>query len=97
MEDLFGKEGCLKDILPLYEYRQQQRDMARFVQDCMTAGGVSFVEAGTGTGKTLAYLIPALEYCLREGKILAVSTETKTLQKQLIDKDIPLVEKVFRE
>jgi len=97
MEELFGKEGCLKDILPLYEYRRQQRDMAHFVQESLTAGGVSFVEAGTGTGKTLAYLIPALEYCLREGKTLAVSTETKTLQKQLIDKDLPLVEKVFRE
>ncbi|HEY1405915.1 MAG TPA: ATP-dependent DNA helicase [Spirochaetota bacterium] len=97
MEELFGKEGCLKDILPLYEYRRQQRDMAHFMSESLIQGGVSFIEAGTGTGKTLAYLIPALEYCLREGKILAISTETKTLQKQLIDKDIPLVEKVFRE
>jgi ATP-dependent DNA helicase DinG len=97
MEELFDKEGCLRDILPFYEYRRQQRDMALFLEQQLGEGGIAFVEAGTGTGKTLAYLIPALEYALREGKILAISTETKTLQKQLVDKDIPLVERVFKE
>jgi ATP-dependent DNA helicase DinG len=97
MNNVFGREGCLNDILPFYEYRDQQYQMASFLQDFFTDGGVSFVEAGTGTGKSLAYLVPALEYCIREDKVLAVSTETKTLQKQLFDKDIPLVEEIFRK
>jgi ATP-dependent DNA helicase DinG len=97
MDDIFGSEGCLSGILPFFEYRRQQDEMASFVEHSISSGGVVFVEAGTGTGKTVAYLIPALLYCLREGKILAVSTETKTLQKQLVDKDLPLVHKVVSE
>jgi ATP-dependent DNA helicase DinG len=97
MKHVFGSEGCLKDILPFYEYRDQQYRMAEFMQRTFRGGGVAFVEAGTGTGKSLAYLVPAIEHSLREGKILAVSTETKTLQKQLFDKDIPLVKEIFQK
>jgi ATP-dependent DNA helicase DinG len=97
MKDIFGSEGCLKDILPFYEYRDQQYRMAEFMQKTLHSGGVTFVEAGTGTGKSLAYLVPALEHCIREDKILAVSTETKTLQKQLFDKDLPLVKEIFEK
>ena len=97
MDDIFGSEGCLSGILPHFEYRRQQDEMASFVERSISSGGVVFVEAGTGTGKTVAYLIPALLHCLREGKILAVSTETKTLQKQLVDKDLPLVHRVVSE
>ncbi|MGL4370773.1 MAG: DEAD/DEAH box helicase [Spirochaetota bacterium] len=97
MDEIFGSEGCLNGILPFFEYRRQQEEMASFVQRTIESGGIVFVEAGTGTGKTVAYLVPALEYCLREGKILAITTETKTLQKQLIDKDIPVVKRIFNE
>ena len=97
MNDVFGSEGCLNGILPFFEYRRQQEEMAAFIDRSISSGGIVFVEAGTGTGKTVAYLVPALLHCLREGKILAVSTETKTLQKQLVDKDLPLVHKVISE
>jgi ATP-dependent DNA helicase DinG len=97
MKHIFGREGCLNDILPFFEYREQQSSMASFLQEFFPSGGISFVEAGTGTGKSLAYLVPALEHCIKENRILAVSTETKALQKQLFEKDIPLVEEIFKE
>jgi len=97
MDEIFGREGCLSDILPFYEHRTQQEEMASFLARTISSGGIAFIEAGTGTGKTVAYLIPALEYCLRENRILAVTTETKTLQKQLVDKDLPIVKKIFSD
>src|SRR5262245_9445823 len=91
MEDVFGPGGLLERHHPNYEYRPGQIEMARVVLETIEKGGVSLVEAGTGTGKTLAYLIPALAANRR----VVVSTATKALQEQLHKKDVPFLQKVI--
>lgn len=97
MKDIFAPGGYLDSELPEYEYRESQLVMAEFIHDRFNYDENGIVEAGTGTGKTMAYLIPALKYALYNEKKIAVSTETKALQKQLVDKDIPAVQRIFRE
>ncbi|MBF0170360.1 MAG: ATP-dependent DNA helicase [Nitrospinae bacterium] len=91
MKRYFGPGGKLAKILPDYESRPGQTEMAEGVARTLSKGGTLLVEAGTGTGKTLAYLIPAA----LSGKKVVVSTGAKNLQEQLIGKDIPLVEDLF--
>lgn len=91
MESIFGPEGLLARHHPKFEYRPGQIDMARAVHDALSHGGHLCVEAGTGTGKTLAYLIPALAL----NKRVIISTATKNLQEQLYHKDIPFLEKAL--
>src|SRR5512137_807467 len=76
--------------LPTFEHRPQQIIMAGMVADALENHRHLIVEAPTGIGKTLAYLLPALEYARRTGGRIIVSTHTRTLQEQLIRKDIPL-------
>src|SRR5690349_19299649 len=83
----FGPRGVLARSLPEYEDRPAQQALAQAVGRTLAEGGVLLAEAGTGTGKTLAYLLPAVEL----GKRVVVSTGTKNLQEQLILKDIPLL------
>lgn len=85
VEQLFAAGGALARRLPGYRVRAQQLDMARAVARTLDEGGTLVAEAGTGTGKTYAYLAPAL---LKGGKVL-VSTGTKTLQDQLFARDLP--------
>ena len=73
------------------EDRPQQNDMAEAVQQTLEKGGFLMAEAGTGVGKSFAYLIPVLEYALKNGGPVIVSTHTLTLQEQLYQKDLPLV------
>lgn len=82
---LFGADGLLAKRLKGYRVRTQQTEMAEAVAQTIAEGGTLVAEAGTGTGKTYAYLAPAL---LRGGKVL-VSTGTKTLQDQLFARDLP--------
>ncbi|MEC9443325.1 MAG: ATP-dependent DNA helicase [Myxococcota bacterium] len=89
LESILGKGGLLDEMLDRYEYRPQQLQMAEAVAQTLDDEGILMVEAATGTGKTLAYLIPAL----LSGKTVVVSTGTKALQEQLIDKDIPRLAK----
>ena len=89
MEKIFGKDGLLSRVLEDYEYRSVQETMALEVRGAISEGRASIIEAGTGTGKTLAYLIPAV---LSQKKTI-ISTGTKTLQDQLLDKDIPFLKK----
>jgi len=84
---MLGPGGALSRILPGYEPRPPQLAMAASVEDALLRGRALVVEAGTGTGKTLAYLLPAA----RSGLKVVVSTATKTLQEQLADKDVPLL------
>lgn len=84
---IFGAEGPLARLLPNFLPRPAQLAMAEAVQNAITQQRSLIAEAGTGTGKTLAYLIPAL--C--SGKRVIVSTGTRTLQDQLFQKDLPLV------
>ena len=83
----FAKRGPLSRVLPDYEERPAQRKLAEAVADVLDQGGLLLAEAGTGTGKTLAYLMPAAEL----GRRVVVSTGTKNLQEQLVSKDIPIL------
>ncbi|HYV04510.1 MAG TPA: ATP-dependent DNA helicase, partial [Blastocatellia bacterium] len=91
MEEVFGPGGLIAQHHPNYEYRPGQVEMAEAVQNVLADGGIALIEAGTGTGKTLAYLIPALA----AGRRVMVSTATKNLQEQLHKKDIPFLQKII--
>ena len=97
MKKIFSPLGYLDTNLPGYEYRESQLLMADFIYERLTAPENGIVEAGTGTGKSMAYLIPAIKYALDHGKKVSLSTETKALQQQLLEKDIPVVRRLFRE
>ena len=84
-------DGALSRAVAGYEAREGQRQMASAVADCIEHGGTLVAEAGTGTGKTLAYLIPAI---LSRQRVL-VSTGTKNLQEQIFFKDLPSLRKVL--
>ena len=87
LEDIFSPEGPLAQALPDFRVRREQLHMARRVETAMGERGALVVEAGTGTGKTFAYLVPAL----LSGRRVLISTGTRTLQDQLFAKDLPLV------
>ncbi len=89
IEDYFMKDGVLKKTLAYFEYRREQLVMAKRVYSAFEKGGLLIVEAQTGTGKTLAYLIPAI----LSGKKTVISTGTKNLQEQIFKKDIPFLQK----
>ncbi len=87
LEDIFGPEGPLQRALPDFRFRRQQLRMADRVAAALTNREALVVEAGTGTGKTFAYLVPAF----LSGKRVLISTGTRTLQDQLFSKDLPLL------
>ncbi len=91
VRDYFTARGILSQVFPQFEFREGQFEMAEAVAAALKEHRHTVIEAGTGTGKTLAYLIPAI----LSGKRVVVSTGTKNLQEQLYFKDIPLLEKVF--
>lgn len=95
MSDVFSPDGLLAATLPGFEYRPQQGYMASLVLETLTAGGITLIEAGTGTGKSLAYLIPAVRFALETGERVVISTNTINLQEQLVHKDIPFVRSAF--
>lgn len=89
--DVLGSDGLLSDHFERYEYRDQQLQMATAVERAIAQEKPLIVEAATGTGKTLAYLVPAL----RSQKRIVISTGTKALQEQLFEKDIPLLAQIW--
>src|ERR1700758_544408 len=92
MADGFGPGGRIEKCMPAgYEHRRSQLGMAELVEDAFRKKRHLLVEAGTGTGKTLAYLIPVI----RSGRRVVISTATKSLQEQLFTKDVPFVQKHF--
>ena len=91
MDEFFSPGGLLEQRLGDYEFRPSQIRMADAVYTALRDQGHVIIEAGTGTGKTLAYLLPALMH----GQRILVSTGTKTLQDQIFYKDIPLLEKIL--
>src|SRR5689334_4948735 len=88
----FSRHGLLSRWHPRYEYRAGQLEMAEAVEAAMAEKRHLLVDAGTGTGKTLAYLVPAI----LSGKRVVVSTGTKNLQEQLFYKDIPFLQQHFK-
>ena len=91
IEEVFGPEGPLSKALPGYEHRPEQVRMARAVLEAALQGRHLLVEAGTGVGKSLAYLVPLLMWALPQGRRIVVSTYTKTLQEQLTKRDLPFL------
>src|SRR5246500_5876279 len=92
MAQVFGPGGLIEKCMPAgYEHRRSQLCMAELVEEAFRNKRHLLVEAGTGTGKTLAYLIPAI----RSGRRVVISTATKSLQEQLYVKDVPFVQKHF--
>ena len=92
MEEIFGPGGFLeRSMIGGYEHRPAQLQMAEAVHDAFAKHHHTVVEAGTGTGKTLAYLLPAI--C--SGRRVVISTATKSLQEQLYQKDVPFLQKHF--
>jgi ATP-dependent DNA helicase DinG len=90
-KDVFGQSGPLARALPGYAYRPEQATMAKAVGAALAQLDTLIVEAGTGTGKTFAYLIPAL----LSGRSVIISTGTRTLQDQLFRRDVPLLAKAL--
>ncbi|MGH9389990.1 MAG: DEAD/DEAH box helicase, partial [Vicinamibacteria bacterium] len=91
VKEILGPSGPFAFSLPGFEHREAQQEMAAAVADVLREGGELLVEAGTGTGKTLAYLIPAI----LSGQRVVISSGTKILQEQLFYKYIPLVRKAL--
>src|SRR6267154_3135057 len=88
LHQFFAPGGLLSKSHPNYEFRRGQLQMAEAVEKALVERRHLIVEAGTGTGKTLAYLLPVI----RSGKRVIISTGTKNLQEQLFFKDIPFLE-----
>lgn len=95
METIFGPEGLIAQAHPEYEHRPGQIEMARAVMSAFEDRKHLIVEAGTGTGKTLAYLVPAVAAALGGRGRVIISTGTKNLQEQLMEKDIPFLQSVL--
>src|SRR5262245_12198026 len=91
MKSIFGRDGLIAQHHPEYEYRPGQIAMAEAVAEAMENRHHLLVTAGTGTGKTLAYLIPAVA----TGRRVIISTGTKNLQEQLFYKDIPFLQRIL--
>src|SRR5213595_3561922 len=95
MEEIFGPGGLIARAHPEYEYRPGQVQMAEAVMRAFEERRHLIVEAGTGTGKTLAYLVPAIAAAVARGGRVVISTGTKNLQEQLMEKDIPFLQRVL--
>jgi ATP-dependent DNA helicase DinG len=95
--EILGPDGLLAKLLPAYESRPQQLAMAATVQAALEEGTHAIIEAPTGVGKSFAYLVPLVLRALATGERVVVSTATIALQEQLVQKDIPLLQKVLPE
>jgi ATP-dependent DNA helicase DinG len=91
LHQFFGPGGVLAKSHPAYEFRRGQLQMAKAVEQALSEKRHLIVEAGTGTGKTLAYLVPVI----RSGLRVIISTGTKNLQEQLFYKDVPFLERAI--
>ncbi|HTD69722.1 MAG TPA: helicase C-terminal domain-containing protein [Gemmatimonadales bacterium] len=88
---LLSPSGPVARALGNFEDRPSQRDMTAYVSDLYNDGGVGLLEAGTGVGKSFAYLVPALVWARENGERTVVSTNTINLQEQLVGKDLPIL------
>ena len=97
IENYFAKDGILAKEIKGFEYRQEQEEMAQYIQDAINEDRKIIVEAGTGTGKTLAYLIPSIKWAVTNKKKVIIATNTINLQEQLLLKDIPLAKSIIKD
>ena len=95
--NLLTESGPVARVLgtAAFEDRPGQRDMAAYIADTYNDGGIALLEAGTGVGKSFAYLVPALEWARANGERTVVSTNTINLQEQLVGKDLPILSRAF--
>jgi len=96
IEDVLGKDGVISKKLGSYELRPQQLDMALAIQKAIEENKHLIVEAGTGVGKSMAYLIPFIFWSVKNNNKVVISTHTKTLQEQLIKKDLPFLRNALK-
>ncbi|WP_339012871.1 ATP-dependent DNA helicase [Fusobacterium animalis] len=97
IENYFAKDGILAKEIKGFEYRQEQEEMTQYIQDAINEDRKIIVEAGTGTGKTLAYLIPSIKWAVTNKKKVIIATNTINLQEQLLLKDIPLAKSIIKD
>jgi DNA polymerase-3 subunit epsilon/ATP-dependent DNA helicase DinG len=95
VEAILERPGQRPELFPGFERRPEQLAMACTVAETLNEGGHLVVEAGTGTGKSLAYLAPAAGYALRNSARVVVSTDTINLQEQLVSKDLPILQRLL--
>ena len=96
LDSILGPDGAIARRLgERYEHRPQQLEMAAAVERAFCERHHLLVEAGTGVGKSFAYLLPAIDFAVKNKKRICISTHTISLQEQLIDKDIPLLRSVY--
>lgn len=101
IDGLFALDGPLARVVPAYEQRPQQARMAHEMLDALERGQHLLIEAGTGVGKSIAYLLPAILWAVRSGpggaeqRRIVISTHTRALQEQLVRKDIPVLERAL--
>ncbi|MBN6185548.1 DEAD/DEAH box helicase family protein [Aneurinibacillus sp. BA2021] len=92
---IFKRNGILSGFLPQYQPRRAQFEMANLVLRCLKQEKHGLIEAGTGTGKSFGYTLPAAWWALTNEKRVIISTNTITLQQQLLEKELPMVQKVL--
>lgn len=97
MAAILAPGGAVSDAHNSYEDRPMQRDLTRAVTRAYNEGGVAVLEAGTGTGKSVGYLIPAIHWALQNRERTIVSTNTINLQEQLVRKDLPFLRRTLGE
>lgn len=95
VDDVLDRDGTLAKNLLHYEHRQEQVMMAQSIAHSFNEGGNLVVEAGTGTGKSLAYLVPAILWATKNNQRVTISTNTINLQDQLINNDVPILKQVM--
>jgi ATP-dependent DNA helicase DinG len=97
IDKILGEDGVLSTVIPNYEHRDQQIEMSHIITDGLNKGKRIIIEAGTGTGKSLAYLLPSALWASENSQRVVVSTQTINLQDQLLKHDIPLVKQIIKK
>jgi ATP-dependent DNA helicase DinG len=95
LKDIFESSKGMTKVIDDYEYRPQQLEMMESIADAFNNESISVIEAPTGVGKTLAYLVPAVHWAVENKSRVVISTRTINLQEQILFKDIPLLQKVI--
>lgn len=95
LDDIYEENGSMQKNMSRYEKRNGQRNMSETVYDAFQSKNHALIEAETGTGKSIAYLIPAVYEAVRSKKRIVISTYTTQLQSQLLDEEIPLIRKLL--
>ncbi len=94
---MVSNKGDVAIRIPNFEQRESQEMMLETVIDCFNNNSIGLIEAGTGTGKSIAYLIPAIKWAVTNKEKVVISTNTINLQQQLMRKDIPLLKEAIKE